>query len=415
MVQIPSLESQLLSIYHRSGVIDRVVIPEIPLTIGDRLEPAIIFLRSHVWKLQRELLAFSNNFPEFRGEIVATLATLWSQLQTYQALIADKTSTTFSTTSRSAWVWSRDTYNRLRGKLTVPTVTISLPSIPAISVTDIKERVIRKTENLKVRRPELTVPTLPSLTSSLSFARTAIQTTLQRILARLSTWISQLKTNLLGIQLESFSHLFSRVLIATSLVMMLLTVGPMVALEANSWKQKIIYSLTPKATEQESAPLPSMTPTPHPEPDKQFQIIIPKLGVNSRIIANVNPAVEKEYSQALQQGVAHAAGTGLPGESNTHNRTIFVFGHSTNGSWNISRYNALFYSLKDLIIGDSITVWFWGKEFDYTVKERKIVEPNDVSFLQPQTEKEQLILQTCWPPGTTWKRLIVVAEPTATN
>ncbi len=214
------------------------------------------------------------------------------------------------------------------------------------------------------------------------------------------------------------SHFASRLMIAGSLVMMLLTVGPMVALEAHSWKERLLYSLTPKAVDMSSiqnlmkspTPTPKPTPVANPDPERQFQIRIPKIGVDSKVIANVDAGNEKEYSLALKKGVAHAAGTGLPGEANTTNKTIFIFGHSTNEAWNITRYNALFYSLKDLIIGDDIHIWFWDKEFHYSVVERKIVEANDVSFLEPQTDEDTLILQTCWPPGTTWKRLVVVAK-----
>lgn len=412
-ITIPSMESELLATEHHSGIIERVIIPQVPLTVADRLEPATILLRSHFWKLVRQLHKLSDPLPELRSELATTLATLWTQLHTYLATISKVSQQFFYTIGRSTWVWTHDAARLLSGKLVGSAHSIPHPSIPSINISDWKEVVGSKARTITVPTPSLTLPTVPAFPIKLESIKNELLTTLEALRARLSSVIQRIRARVSGIKLQSFSHVVSRALIATSLVMMLLTVGPMVALEANSWKQKIIYSLTPKATEQESAPVPTVTPTPNPEPDKQFQILIPKLGVNSRIIANVNPAVEKEYTQALQQGVAHAAGTGLPGEENTHNRTIFVFGHSTNGSWNVARYNALFYSLKDLIIGDSITVWFWGKEFDYTVKERKIVEPNDVSFLQPQTDKERLILQTCWPPGTTWKRLIVIAEPTS--
>ncbi|KKU23326.1 MAG: SrtC [Microgenomates group bacterium GW2011_GWA1_46_15] len=118
----------------------------------------------------------------------------------------------------------------------------------------------------------------------------------------------------------------------------------------------------------------------------------------------------KEYEEALKHGVAHAKGTGLPGDDGGINKTIVIFSHSTNGSWNITKYNALFYSLKDLKEEDQIQVWFWGKEYWYKVKEKKVIEPNDVSFLKPQMDTEKLILQTCWPPGTISKRLLIVAE-----
>lgn len=419
-ITIPALESELLSSQHHFGIIDRVIIPQTHLTVADRVEPGVIWIRSHYWKIRAELEEVATKMPTLRSQIHDVLADLFVFLKTLESHGAQKIQDTVHTVNSRGKTWVRDHADRLHSSATTRIHPIPRPSMPSIAIPDWKSQFLEIVSFIHPIPVDGSMPTirglqLPSVQlPSLDLGRT-VQSVIQQLRTRLLTLLDAIKAQGSRVKGPSVSHLFSRVLIATSLVMMLMTVGPMVALEANSWKQKIIFSLTPSASDQTGSPLPSAsaTPTPNPEPDKQFQILIPKLGVNSRIIANVNPAVEKEYAQALKLGVAHAAGTGLPGEENTHNRTIFVFGHSTNGSWNISRYNALFYSLKDLIIGDSITVWFWGKEFDYTVKERKIVEPDDVSFLQPQTDKERLILQTCWPPGTTWKRLLVIAEPTS--
>ncbi|MCB9801744.1 MAG: sortase [Pseudomonadales bacterium] len=147
-----------------------------------------------------------------------------------------------------------------------------------------------------------------------------------------------------------------------------------------------------------------------PDEEERFSLEIPAIQLKSDVIANVSMDNETEYTSALSQGVAHAKGTGLPGEDSA-NKTIFIFGHSTNETWNIQRYNALFYDIKLLKPGDPIYVWFWGKKTTYIVKETTVVDPTDTSFLQPQNEKEQLVLQTCWPPGTTESRLLVFAEP----
>ena len=141
----------------------------------------------------------------------------------------------------------------------------------------------------------------------------------------------------------------------------------------------------------------------------EFGIIIPKIGANAKIIPNVNPTDEKEFLPILQKGIAHAKGTVFPGiKGNT-----YLFAHSTDSFWNVGRYNAVFYLLKDLEAGDEIVLFFENRRYDYAVKELKVVDAKDVSYLvdsQKETE-ETLILQTCWPPGTTWKRLIVKATP----
>lgn len=141
-----------------------------------------------------------------------------------------------------------------------------------------------------------------------------------------------------------------------------------------------------------------------------FSIYIPKINAKSPIVANVDPAVSDTYMEALKSGVAHAYGSPLPGRAGA----TYIFAHSTNGPWNVSQYNAVFYLLRELEPEnqDEIYVFFQGKVHKYRVTEKHITEADDVSWLtESQTGSERLILQTCWPPGTIWKRLIVVATP----
>jgi len=142
--------------------------------------------------------------------------------------------------------------------------------------------------------------------------------------------------------------------------------------------------------------------------DTNFSILIPKLGANAKIFPNIDPANEDQYRAVLKEGVAHAAGSVFPGIPGT----IYLFAHSTDNFWDVGRYNAIFYLLKDLDKGDSITLFYNNKRYDYQVSDKKIVDANDVSYLvNSQKSETQLILQTCWPPGTTWKRLMVFARP----
>lgn len=145
--------------------------------------------------------------------------------------------------------------------------------------------------------------------------------------------------------------------------------------------------------------------------DTNFDLMIPKIGANSIVFANVDPSNEDNYLPILKKGVAQARGTSLPGEPGT----IYMFAHSTDNFWDVGLYNAVFYLLKDVNKGDSVVVFYQGKRYNYTVSDSKIVDPNDVSFItQSRQTDSQLVLQTCWPPGTTWKRLLVIAKPTKT-
>jgi len=147
-------------------------------------------------------------------------------------------------------------------------------------------------------------------------------------------------------------------------------------------------------------------------PNDDFSIVIPKIGASAAIIPNVDPSREEAFQPALTKGVAHAQGTyfpGLPGN-------IYLFAHSTDSFWDVGRYNAIFYLLKDLKEGDEIAVFYQGKRHNYYVTGKQVVDADDVSHItQANTGDEQLILQTCWPPGTTWKRLLVFARPRNTD
>ncbi len=138
-----------------------------------------------------------------------------------------------------------------------------------------------------------------------------------------------------------------------------------------------------------------------------FSIIIPKISAKAKIIPNVNPADEKEYKSALKEGVAHAKGTQFPGNQGV----IYLFAHSTNSPANIGRYNAVFYLLKELRENDEVIIFFAGQKYVYRVTERLVTAADDTKWLTQQKKEEQLILQTCWPPGTSQKRLLVIAKP----
>lgn len=163
-------------------------------------------------------------------------------------------------------------------------------------------------------------------------------------------------------------------------------------------------------------------------PDSRFGIYIPKIGAKAPIIENVSTTNPKEYLNALKNGVAHASGSVFPGMTGT----VYLFAHSSEVPFVSSQYNTIFYLLRELepgsvkktdniplgggLIeekkGDEIYIFFLDKIYKYKVTEKHTVNANDTSWLVNATEgKERLILQTCWPPGTALKRLIIVAEP----
>lgn len=143
----------------------------------------------------------------------------------------------------------------------------------------------------------------------------------------------------------------------------------------------------------------------------EFGVVIPKILANVAVSQDVNPANPEIYQEVLRQagGVAHAAGSALPNEDGV----VYIFGHSTDANFNVARFNAVFYLLRKLEADDLIIVYYQGKDYRYRVKYKKVVDPTDLSDITNVASPRRLVLQTCWPPGTTWKRLLIVAEPEA--
>ncbi len=185
---------------------------------------------------------------------------------------------------------------------------------------------------------------------------------------------------------------------------------PTVRLETAYWVNQTKFAVN------EVAPLPPSVPVvfnPLVTPDgasidpvnRDFSLIIPKIGVNAAVIPAVNPADTKQYMEVLKRGIAHASTSYFPGEG-----TTYLFSHSTNYDWFVSDLNAVFYHLKNLTEGDTIVLFYKGKQFTYRLTEKKVVAPSEISYLVGQAGDKRLILQTCWPPGSTTERLLIFAE-----
>ncbi len=166
-----------------------------------------------------------------------------------------------------------------------------------------------------------------------------------------------------------------------------------------------------------------LTPTPDnqgagetlaPEPvlaeSSEFKISIPKIGAETDIQQDVSPNDKEEYLSVLKKNVvAQALGTALPGDG--ENKTMFLFAHSSEQGLVDARDNPVFYLLGKLESDDVILINYKGEIFTYKVYTKKIVGAKETTYLNYSEEgKEVLILQTCWPIGTNWQRLLVFAE-----
>ncbi len=137
-----------------------------------------------------------------------------------------------------------------------------------------------------------------------------------------------------------------------------------------------------------------------------FSVEIPSIGVFSKVIGDVDPFDQSEYIESLKDGVAHALGSKKPGE----NGTVYLFAHSSDVPWRITRYNTAFFKLGNTNSGDRVVVRNDGKKFVYEIFDKKEVWPDEIEYLT-QDQGDILILQTCTPVGTALRRLLVFAKP----
>lgn len=146
------------------------------------------------------------------------------------------------------------------------------------------------------------------------------------------------------------------------------------------------------------------------EQDKEFRIQIPKILAAADIAADVSPYNPNEYLSILSDNrVAHSELSDKPGSG--PGNSVYIFAHSTEQGINMARKNSVFYLLGELAPGDKVHVKYGGRVFIYEVFSKKVVAASEIKYLEyREADKEMLILQTCWPIGTDWKRLLVFGK-----
>lgn len=205
---------------------------------------------------------------------------------------------------------------------------------------------------------------------------------------------------------------------AVGFVFLALGLGGMLGPMIPSIRLEAGYALRSlKTNNQEPRTLPKSVPVvfePLKTPDgatidpvsDEFALIVPKVGINAPVVANVDPAKPGEYKKALETGVAHASTSFFPDEDGT----VYLFSHSTNYDWFVKDLNAVFYLLKNLDTGDAVVIIYKGKRYTYKITGKKVVSPSNTTYLYPYVGRRNLILQTCWPPGSVAERLLIFAD-----
>jgi LPXTG-site transpeptidase (sortase) family protein len=193
----------------------------------------------------------------------------------------------------------------------------------------------------------------------------------------------------------------ANILILAGIVLLVIIFWPVINVELKYNFDQISHVKYVVGDEQLSTFERPLTPV-----NTDFSILIPKIAAVAPVVDNVDPQNQTEYLKALASGVAHAKGSAYPGGAGN----VYLFAHSTDAFYNVGRYNAVFYLLGKLKIGYEVFVYYQGEKIKYVVDLVKVVKPTDVQYLAGNSDQKTLTLQTCYPPGTTIDRLIVIAN-----
>ena len=184
-------------------------------------------------------------------------------------------------------------------------------------------------------------------------------------------------------------------LIALGIILLFLIYFPLLKQEIIYQGQQVLKNKNQQETSKEIIPV-----------DNNFGLVIPKIEVNAKVFANVDAQNPKEYLPILVKGVAQAKGSFLPGQKGN----VFIFAHSSDNVFNAARYNAVFYLLNKMEKDDEIFIYYQQQKFSYQVLGKKILNPGEMNGFLKTLKGKTLVLQTCFPPGTTLKRLLLIAK-----
>lgn len=141
--------------------------------------------------------------------------------------------------------------------------------------------------------------------------------------------------------------------------------------------------------------------------NRDFSLVIERIGVNTPVVADVSVTDEKAYEEALKRGVAHALVSAYPSKEPGN---VYMFAHASINFWELGKYATVFNLLRKLEPNDQIHVFYNGSDYVYYVVNKEIVKGwNTFPLVRPVIEPI-LTLQTCDPPGTTLNRLVITAK-----
>jgi len=141
--------------------------------------------------------------------------------------------------------------------------------------------------------------------------------------------------------------------------------------------------------------------------NRDFSLVIEKIGLNAPVVMGVSVTDPKKYNEALKDGIAHAITSDLP---STDPSNVYLFAHTSFNFWGINKYATTFNLLRKMNTGDEINIFYRNKRYVYEVVNKEIMTGWNTYPLTRPVLEPILTMQTCDPPGTTFNRLVVTAK-----
>lgn len=209
-------------------------------------------------------------------------------------------------------------------------------------------------------------------------------------------------------------NIIGNLLLIAGVTLLIIAYGPLIYDE--TWyflKTKKNQEISLDAPESESvkdspfARLLSADPIDIEPVNKDFSIVIEKIGLNAPINKDITVTNKAAYNEALKTGVAHASISEYPSKNPGN---VYLFAHSSINFWELGKYAKAFNLLRKVELGDKVHVFYDGKDYVYEIMNKEIYDGWDTYPLERPAIEPILTLQTCNPPGTTINRLVVTAK-----
>lgn len=141
--------------------------------------------------------------------------------------------------------------------------------------------------------------------------------------------------------------------------------------------------------------------------NKEFSIVIERIGVNAPVVSDVSVTDKKAYIESLKNGVAHASVSKYPSKDPGN---VYLFAHASVNFWRLGKYATVFNLLRKLDMGDRIYIFYKDSTYIYETVNKEVYKGWNIMPLTRPVIEPILTLQTCDPPGTTLNRMVVTAK-----